>query len=237
MKIRTIALITAAAMSHCLNLTAASDEAVGNQDGPGEVIIRTIQAEVSRQFREAGAICEKIEVTQAEERDSATPFQVSYSGLSNFSPKGQTPEANGKFRMEYIGGGKWEGTLAGQKFTVPVGKTDKIDLPFVNDPNVIGEWVSVDFVSDPGRFEPEKQAWEGNLYLKGLTFLENGKMSERWLRWTKNMVIHKGDKTASRYETREINGSSYLFFEWKSGDVTIAGMKPRYYVLKKKAVQ
>ena len=33
---------------------------------------------------------------------------------------------------------------------------------------------------------------------------------------------------------KEIGGAPYLFLEWKSGDVTIAGMKPHYYVLKPK---
>jgi bla regulator protein BlaR1 len=48
------------------------------------------------------------------------------------------------------------------------------------------------------------------------------------------VVMHRGDKTASRYVIKAIQGTSYLFFEWKSGDVMIGGRKPQYYVLKKK---
>ena len=35
------------------------------------------------------------------------------------------------------------------------------------------------------------------------------------------------------YEIRNIEGKDYLFYEWISGDVTIRGMKPCYYVLRK----
>jgi len=40
-------------------------------------------------------------------------------------------------------------------------------------------------------------------------------------------------KTAARYIIREIAGRTYVFFEWKSGDYTMRGMKPGYYVLRK----
>jgi bla regulator protein BlaR1 len=67
-----------------------------------------------------------------------------------------------------------------------------------------------------------------------LTFLENGRTSKPWWTWTKGLLLHRGDQTASHYEIKEIGGAPYLFLEWKSGDVTIAGMKPHYYVLKPK---
>ncbi len=120
--------------------------------------------------------------------------------------------------------------------TSAAGHTDNIDLPFVNDPQVIGEWKSVDFVANISEFNPDKlNSPEEKLVLKGLTFVENGNTSNPWWTWTKGVVMHHGDKTASRYEIREINGKSYLFFEWKSGDVTTSGMKPQYYVLMKMA--
>ena len=76
---------------------------------------------------------------------------------------------------------------------------------------------------------------ENELYLKGLTFLENGKTPQSWCTWTKGVLIHHGDKTASHYELSERNNRLYMFLEWKSGDVTFMGMKPKYYVLRKKA--
>lgn len=62
-----------------------------------------------------------------------------------------------------------------------------------------------------------------------------GKNSYRhtYREWTKGVIIHHGDKTASRYLIKDIRGATYLFFEWKGGDYTIRQMLPSYYVLKK----
>ena len=244
MKIDTLAaiLITGLVCQFTPGLSNAQ-EAVAKTSGPKQarrgpipIIQQKIRAEVAARLVNAGAAYDDLRVTVAVNRDSATPFKVSYRGLRNFSGRnGITPAANGSFIMNYIGGGQWQGALAGTQFTATVGTKDKIDLPFVNDPQVLGEWKSVDFVKDISQFNPAHPAWKGKLYLKGLTFLENGKTPQAWWTWTKGVLIHKGDQTASRYEIRQINGTSYLFLEWKSGDVTIAGMKPRYYVLAKSA--
>lgn len=120
---------------------------------------------------------------------------------------------------------------------------DDIALPFVNDPAVLGEWVSVDFVKEPELFVPENQKFQGDLYLKGLKFKAGGKLgllpdgekAVPCFAWTKGVVMHRGgDHSASRYTIKEINGASYMFFEWKSGDYIIQHKKPQYYVLKKK---
>ncbi len=111
---------------------------------------------------------------------------------------------------------------------------DKIDYPFVNDPRVIGTWKSVDFVDEMEEFKAGQKQWEGSeLYLKELVFLPEGKTAKPWWTWTKGLVFHSGDKTASKYAIQKIRGSTYMFFEWKSGDYTIRHRKPSYYVLKK----
>jgi len=111
---------------------------------------------------------------------------------------------------------------------------DKIDYPFVDDPNVIGTWKSVDFVKTPEQFRPGRKQWKGGeLFLKELIFLPDGKTTNSRQTWTKGLVLHSSNKTASRYILKEMEGSTYMFFEWKSGDYTIRGMKPQYYVLKK----
>jgi predicted Ser/Thr protein kinase len=204
------------------------------EPGPQEVVAQTIRNQVGRELREAGASYDTLQVMVAIRRDSAPPFNVSYSGLRNFKGSdGTTPNANGSFVMEYIGRGQWQGALAGTRFTVTVASRDKIDLPFVGDPQVVGKWKSVDFVADPSSFDPEQPAWIGELYLTGLTFLENGKMPAPGQTWTKGFLINQQDQTASHYEIREVKGRAYLFLEWKSGDVTIAGRKPYYYVLRR----
>ena len=112
---------------------------------------------------------------------------------------------------------------------------DNINLPFVNDKDALGTWTSVDFVADKEEFKPARKAWQGGLYLKELIFLPDGKSPNGWLTWTKGVVLHHGDKTASAYEIKEIGGAKYMFFEWKSGDYSIRHRKPEYYVLKKAA--
>lgn len=110
---------------------------------------------------------------------------------------------------------------------------DKIDLPFVDDPALLGSWSSVDFVPTPDDFSPGKKRFKGELFLKDLAFQPEGKLPQAFLAWTKGVLIHKGNKTASHYEIRSIEGATYLFLEWKSGDYTLRGMKPKYYVLRK----
>jgi len=113
---------------------------------------------------------------------------------------------------------------------------DKIDYPFINDSQVIGTWKSVDFVGEMEQFKAGEKQWKGRggeLYLKELIFLPNGKTFKPWWTWTKGLVFHSGDKTASKYTIKDIEGSTYMFFEWKSGDYTIRYRKPSYYVLRK----
>lgn len=119
---------------------------------------------------------------------------------------------------------------------------DFSNLSFVNDPAVLGEWRSVDFVREPGDFVPGVKKFRDSLYLGGFKFMPGGKMGimpfapegASWFGWTKGVVMHLGgDHTASRYTLKEIDGAVYMFFEWKSGDYIIRHQKPRYYVLKK----
>jgi len=202
---------------------------------PLEMIALRIREQVGRDLKAVGASYDALQVSVAEQRPNATPFKVSYHGLRNFKWSGAEPPPDGEFRMEYAGNGQWKGALGGMQFTVQVGQTDNFALPFVDDAAVIGEWRSVDFVAEPGAFNPEKQNFRGKLYLAELVFQAGGKTARPNLTWTKDFLIDHRDKTASRYEIREIAGQPYLFLEWKSGDVTISGMKPHYYVLEKKA--
>ncbi|MDR3542840.1 MAG: hypothetical protein P4L69_18030 [Desulfosporosinus sp.] len=118
---------------------------------------------------------------------------------------------------------------------------DKIDYPFIDDSQMKGKWESVDFVKTIDSFKPEVSSWMGDLYLTGLSVNENGQLtitttsgeSSSLLTWTKGMIINRENKTASKCEIKEINGTTYMFYEWKSGDYTNRGMTPEYYVLKK----
>jgi len=52
--------------------------------------------------------------------------------------------------------------------------------------------------------------------------------------WTKGLILDKGQQTASAYEIKEIDGVTYMFFEWKTEDYFYRDLKPYYYVLRKK---
>ncbi|NMM62707.1 peptidase M56 [Clostridium sp. P21] len=110
---------------------------------------------------------------------------------------------------------------------------DKVDYPFVNDAKLIGRWQSVDFVKDINDFKVDSKSWNDDLFVKELNFLQDGKVSKSAFTWTKGIILNQASKTASKYVIKEINGSTYMFFEWKSGDYTMRGMKPYYYVMKK----
>lgn len=112
---------------------------------------------------------------------------------------------------------------------------DRIDWPFVNDPAAIGKWESVDFVRDMDQFTPGKKNWKGDLFFKGLTIIKNGKTNLGFMTWTKGLLMHKGDKTASIYIIKKFDGKSYMFMEWKSGDYVRLHQRPSYYVLRKQA--
>lgn len=112
--------------------------------------------------------------------------------------------------------------------------TSNQDLPFVNDPELIGVWKSVDFVDGKADFVPgQHHMKQENLYLKELVFLPEGKTSKPWATWTKGHILHSGDRSDAGYEIRAMDGEKYMFYEWMSGDVLIRHMKPSYYVLRK----
>ncbi|MBL7214842.1 MAG: hypothetical protein ISS71_04115 [Phycisphaerae bacterium] len=117
----------------------------------------------------------------------------------------------------------------------PVSKTVEFEL----DEQVLGKWVTVDFVKTIDEFNPARKTWQGKLFLLSLEFQDNGEV--RWqaenrkpmmLEWTKGK-IEPFDKRPSFYYLRNIDGQTYLFYEWVSGDVTLRGQEPYYYVLKK----
>jgi uncharacterized membrane protein len=97
----------------------------------------------------------------------------------------------------------------------------------------VGSWVSVDFVEEPGQFSPDQKKFQGELQLKGITFLEDGKTAKPWWTWKEDMLIHHGEKSAAQFTIQVIDGTQYMFLEWLSGDVLEKGMPPQYYVLKR----
>ena len=122
------------------------------------------------------------------------------------------------------------------------GRTDNTDIEFVTDENLIGRWGYVDFIERIEGFDSDHISWQGERYLKTLEFQPDGSMTTGTesaellptvLRWTEGFVLNEVEKTCSAYRIKNIGGTDYLFFEWKSGDYTLRGMDPWFYVFKK----
>ena len=121
-----------------------------------------------------------------------------------------------------------------------VRRRDNVDLPFVSDPSVIGEWRVFDCVKTKERFDPAHPTMEP-FALHTLRFSEDGTAElirsslekkdayRESCRWTSGTVI-RGELVACAYEFQWIEGREYLFWEWKSGDYVYGGCDPWYYV-------
>jgi bla regulator protein BlaR1 len=125
---------------------------------------------------------------------------------------------------------------------LPPRREDDTEYPFEDDPQIHGEWETVDFVDKIGQFDPQGKKDDSINYLVGLNMEDNGKLtlitlsgalSSEYMIWTKGLILNKADKTASKYEIMELDGNTYLFYEWKSGDYIFRNREPSYYVLKK----
>ena len=121
-------------------------------------------------------------------------------------------------------------------------REDNIEYPFVDNIQMKGTWKSVDFVNSEVHFKPGEKSWLSDLFLTELKFESDGKLiisttsgqySNKEVTWTKDLILSKADKTASLCTIKELGGSTYMFYEWKSGDYVFRGSKPMYYVLKK----
>lgn len=110
---------------------------------------------------------------------------------------------------------------------------ENTDIQFLNDAQIIGKWQTIDFVEEYEGYTPKEV--DKKLYIDSLTFNEDGSIEERKeSNWTKGFIIaFPFEHTKSQYIIQEINGSKYLFVQWKSGDYTFRHHKPNYYVLKK----
>jgi len=118
---------------------------------------------------------------------------------------------------------------------------DDINIPFVNDPRVIGRWTAYDFTATPDGYIPPNHAWDQCTY-SAIHFMSDGGVRSYYRRgkevvqdrsvqtWTRGYVLWHTFSLACEYEIRSIEGREYLFLQWKSGDYVYGGMDPAYYV-------
>lgn len=124
-----------------------------------------------------------------------------------------------------------------------IAKRDNVDMPFENDPRVLGKWRAVDFVWDKDSFDPAKKQFT-DMFFRSVHFFEGGEVKSTFSNggeiferkhqeWTKGCLNRKFDSCSCAYEIRHLGGQDYLFMEWKSGDWIFGGMDMNYYVFER----
>lgn len=119
---------------------------------------------------------------------------------------------------------------------------DDTEIEFENVEEMIGEWKVVDFVDEIQKFDEKHPATQ--VYykdsVKELIVREKGELVqvstdgsywEYGLSWSGHYIINSNQETVSECLIKEMNGKTYMFYEWKSGDYIYRDMKPSYYVL------
>lgn len=105
--------------------------------------------------------------------------------------------------------------------------------------DAIGKWSVVDFVEQIEQFDPKQRSLNSLPPLRKLYFQTDGTVWWIYKDKFKQKKVWSGDAVdyepsyPAHFTIRKINDKDYMFMEWISGDVTIRGENPRYYVLKK----
>ena len=118
-------------------------------------------------------------------------------------------------------------------------RKDNIDMPFVDDKQVIGKWKTFDFIATKEEFSSQSSA-EPPIFFKEIEFFEGGSCTSVYgdeiicgddiQVWTKGFLLRKWNSCACAYEIRTVDGTDYLIIEWKSGDYRWGGFDTDYYV-------
>lgn len=124
---------------------------------------------------------------------------------------------------------------------------DKVDYPFIEDPQVSGVWHVVDFVNALEDFHPSRQHTPKKyLATVEITFLPRGmcvktfrgdaggKKTNRILHYTKGLVLNRTSLTAEEYIVKTFGNKEYLLVQHKSGDYSYGGYEPCWYVFERK---
>lgn len=124
-----------------------------------------------------------------------------------------------------------------------IARKDNIDIPFENDPDVLGKWKAADFIKSKTDFSADCGGQENSLYFSEIEFLPEGECVSVYggetisgsssQTWTKGFVLRKWNSTACGYEIKSSGGRKFLIMEWKSGDYRWGGYDTDYYVFEK----
>ncbi len=125
---------------------------------------------------------------------------------------------------------------------------------FVLDKEAIGTWEQIEYVGTPDQFDGTNTTRNERIPIRIRNFYDDGRevdyavkdtfiaelkqdknidITKIGLPWTKGYIDNNNVQTVSAYEIRQINGKTFMFIQHKSGDYTIRGKEPAYFVLLK----
>jgi len=121
---------------------------------------------------------------------------------------------------------------------------DDVHVPYIPDENVLGEWETVDFVSDLDQFRSDRYSWsDGSFWIAGMKFFDrglccktlnhNGGRFDKSFRYSAGVVLDEALEHAEHYQIRRENNTDFLIVEHKSADYSYMG-KIAYYVFRRK---
>ena len=123
--------------------------------------------------------------------------------------------------------------------------TDDINIEFENAEEMLGNWQVVDYVSQIEEFDANHimMNFYGDGSLSEVFIKEKGMVElvtiegvhlEEGIKWSGHQIINENHQTVSKCYIKEINGNTYMFYEWKNYDYIYNDQQPKYYVLVKK---
>lgn len=129
-----------------------------------------------------------------------------------------------------------------KRYTVrEIAREDNTDLPFVDDPEVLGDWKAYDFIRSREEFDPAvNHIPQDRLMYKHMHFGEGGELTSVYMdetisgrekqSWTKGYMLRYWNHTACAYEIVTVEDRDYMIIEWKSGDYRWGAQDTDYYV-------
>ena len=120
---------------------------------------------------------------------------------------------------------------------------DDVNLLYVPDSRVIGEWEAIDVINTPGDFSTVPCEDKKPYFIHGIEFFERGicykfmhsgpKSVKILYSYTKDYVLCERQSHAERYEIRTVADRDYMIMEHKSGDYSYLGEINCYYVFRR----
>ncbi|GEM_PF-3268293 len=116
---------------------------------------------------------------------------------------------------------------------------ESMDYKFELDKDAVGKWEQINFVASPDDFDGKDITRQKYIEMGTHNFYEDGRevsyadksIGTGETKWTKGYILGMGSNdTISEYEIRQLNGKTFMFVQWKSGDYTNRGQKPNYFV-------